>query len=148
MTNDKYQTGARHERTLANHFREEGWYVCRSAGSGTAQGPSVDLVCLRDGVVSLVECKTVSTKSEKVRVSKDRRQAEQIAGMIGPANIAEDGGTEYRFILSIAVRGERSLRFVPLHTNDYYSWNDGARLHHVTLDNNSAFDFGMGGGVS
>lgn len=147
MTNNKYETGARHERTLANHFRDEGWYVCRSAGSGTAQGPSVDLVCMRDGVVALVECKVVGSKSEKVRIPKDKKQAEQIVGMIGWDHITDNGGAEYRFILSIAVRGERSLRFVPLYSNKSYSWNDGARLHHVTLEDNSDFDFGLGGCV-
>jgi len=145
MGNTNYQTGARHERQLASAFREEGWYACRSAGSGTAQGPSVDLVCVKDGTFVFVECKSTQDKDNAVDVSKDVQQAIEIAEMAGANTLHETEGVTVKFALSIAVAGETSYRFVPLISNERYTYNDGEWMFVLTMDKDSDYDYTVGG---
>ena len=47
-----YRSGRRCEYVVRDMFRRRGWFVVRAAAS-----KPVDLVCLKDGEIVLVECK-------------------------------------------------------------------------------------------
>ena len=47
-----YRSGRRLEYVVRDMFRRRGWFVVRAAAS-----KPVDLVCLKDGEIVLVECK-------------------------------------------------------------------------------------------
>jgi Holliday junction resolvase len=47
-----YRKGRRLEYVVRDMFRRRGWFVVRAAAS-----KPVDLVCLKDGEIALVECK-------------------------------------------------------------------------------------------
>jgi Holliday junction resolvase len=47
-----YRRGRRLEYVVRDMFRRKGWFVVRAAAS-----KPVDLVCLKDGEIILVECK-------------------------------------------------------------------------------------------
>jgi Holliday junction resolvase len=47
-----YRSGRRLEYVVRDMFRRRGWFVVRAAAS-----KPVDLVCLKDGEIALVECK-------------------------------------------------------------------------------------------
>jgi Holliday junction resolvase len=49
-----YRKGRRLEYVVRDMFRKKGWFVVRAAAS-----KPVDLVCLKNGEIALVECKYV-----------------------------------------------------------------------------------------
>lgn len=62
------------ERQLASRLYDEGFFVVRSAGSGTADRPNIDLVAINENVVWLIECKTYRGEYEGHRVPFDEQQ--------------------------------------------------------------------------
>ncbi|MFQ5710291.1 MAG: hypothetical protein ACE5GD_00785 [Candidatus Geothermarchaeales archaeon] len=68
----KYARGAKFERRVKKYFEGLGYLVIRAAGS-----KPIDLVCIRDGEVLLVECKTSLSE-----VNKSTR--ERILGISAP----------------------------------------------------------------
>lgn len=60
-----YRKGRRFEYEVRDYFERRGWLVIRAARSRP-----VDLVCIKDGKVMLVECKYAGG-----RVQKDERKA-------------------------------------------------------------------------
>jgi Holliday junction resolvase len=49
-----YRKGRRLEYVVRDMFRRRGWFVVRAAAS-----KPVDLVCIKNGEIALVECKMV-----------------------------------------------------------------------------------------
>jgi Holliday junction resolvase len=65
-----YSRGANFERRVQKYFENAGYFVLRSAGSHSP----VDLVTLKGGEISLIQCKT-----DGVLSSLERLQLEELA---------------------------------------------------------------------
>ena len=95
----RYVKGRRLEYKVRDIFRSKGYVVIRAA-----QSKPIDLICLKDGKVLLVECKIRQSSLSKSRKSELLKLAEASGGL-----------------LLLASRKKRGIELTDLETNQPFT---------------------------
>ena len=112
MGNRNYDKGASLENDVANRLNDNGYAVVRTAGSGTADRDSCDVIAVNEEEILLIECKTYQVPGENIISTDDHTQ------MIGMKKEIEKDDTpsadcrDIRTVLALRRDGKFSPRYI------------------------------------
>lgn len=91
MSSNRRQ-GDRFERDVADRLHSHGFFVSRTAGSGTADREAVDIVAMSEYAVLLIECKTYHGDYEGELIDFDEEQLKEVEERATGGNITAPHG--------------------------------------------------------